>query len=165
MNRVSLPAGVAFVLAGGGTAIIAVFQDTTLVWYALPLAYGVALLRLSRSPLTLSDRGAVLRGVVGLALVAVVVYQPLLGYDFPGQNFAWLVVPLFGVALYVMSALTLAIPADQAVVQRTAMLPVAVAPVAVLVPGLDSLLAVGVGVVVFGVALGLATVRFERNSA
>jgi len=92
-------------------------------------------------------------------------YQPVLGYDLPRQNFIWLALPLFGVALYAMSVLTLAIPVDHAAVRRTAVVAVAVAPVATLVPGLDWLLAIGVAVVGFGVALALATTRFERDGA
>jgi len=165
VNQLSAPAGVAFVLAGGGTAAIAVFPEPKSVRYALPLAYAVALLGLSRSPLTRSDPGAVLRGVIGLALVAVVVYQPLLGYDLPRQNFIWLALPLFGVALYAMSVVTVVISAEYATVRRTAVVPVAVAAVAILVPGLDWLLAVGVAVVGVGIALALAAARFERDAA
>ena len=165
MNRLSAPAGVAFALAGLGTALVAWFPGQQLVRYALPVAYALAIVALARSPLTQTGHIPALQGVFGLALVAVVVEQPLLGYELPRQNFALLALLPLGVILYAASVLALALTVEQAAVRWTAVLAVVAVPARGVVPGIDWLALVGIAVVVFGGSLVLATIRLERENA
>ena len=165
MNRLSAPAGVAFVLAGLGTTLVASLPDQQLIRYALPVAYALAIVALARSPLTQTGHIAALQGVFGMALVGVMVEQPLLGYELPRQNFALLAVLPLGVVLYAASVLALALTVEQATVRWTAVLAVVAVLARGVVPGVDWLALVGVAVAVFGVALVLETARIESENA